>query len=197
MRALLVYNLITFRGRLTRLLVVFAVVLAVNLLLRDIPLGGLAGALLLSVIRAGGNDEAQRRWLLTMPVSRRQLVVCSYITEAALGLVASLLCALLFLLLGETVRVALLGCAVMCCIFLTIAGIALYFDFKYGQDLQGGIAAAIVLVILILELFFVMLLVEAIGANVTWPLLIHPASAAASIALSLPASIRAVEERDF
>lgn len=42
-----------------------------------------------------------------------------------------------------------------------------------------------------------MLLVEAIGANVTWPLLIHPASAAASIALSLPASIRAVEERDF
>ena len=131
MRALLVYNLITFRGRLTRLLVVFAVVLAVNLLLRDIPLGGLAGALLLSVIRAGGNDEAQRRWLLTMPVSRRQLVVCSYITEAALGLVASLLCALLFLLFGETVRVALLGCAVMCCIFLTIAGIALYFDFKY------------------------------------------------------------------
>ena len=114
MRALLVYNLITFRGRLARLLVVFAVVLAVNLLLRDISMGGLAGALLLSVIRAGGNDEAQRRWLLTMPVSRRQLVVCSYITEAALGLVASLLCALLFLLFGETVRVALLGCAVMC-----------------------------------------------------------------------------------
>ena len=189
MRALLVYNLITFRGRLTRLLVVFAVVLAVNLLLRDIPLGGLAGALLLSVIRAGGNDEAQRRWLLTMPVSRRQLVVCSYITEAALGLVASLLCAMLFLLSGETARVTLLACAVMCCIFLTIAGIALY--------LQAGIAAAIVLVILILELFFVMLLVEAIGANVTWPLLIHPASAAASIALSLPTSIRAVEERDF
>ena len=143
MRALLVYNLITFRGRLARLLVVFAVVLAVNLLLRDISMGGLAGALLLSVIRAGGNDEAQRRWLLTMPVSRRQLVVCSYITEAALGLVA------------------------------------------------------IVLVVLILELFFVMLLVEAIGANVTWPLLIHPASAAASIAFSLPASIRAVEGRDF
>lgn len=197
MRALLVYNLITFRGRLTRLLVVFAVVLAVNLLLRDIPLGGLAGALLLSVIRAGGNDEAQRRWLLTMPVSRRQLVVCSYITEAALGLVASLLCALLFLLSGETARVTLLACAVICCIFLTVEGIVLCFDFKYGPDLQGGIAAAIVLVVLILELFFVMLLVEAIGANVTWPLLIHPASAAASIAFSLPASIRAVEGRDF
>lgn len=198
MRALLVYNLITFRGRLTRLLVVFAVVLAVNLLLRDIPLGGLAGALLLSVIRAGGNDEAQRRWLLTMPVSRRQLVVCSYITEAALGLVASLLCAMLFLLSGETARVTLLACAVICCIFLTVEGIVLCFDFKYGPDLQGGIAAAaIVLVVLILELFFVMLLVEAIGANVTWPLLIHPASAAASIALSLPASIRAVEGRDF
>ena len=75
MRALLVYNLITFRGRLTRLLVVFAVVLAVNLLLRDIPLGGLAGALLLSVIRAGGNDEAQRRWLLTMPVSYTHLTL--------------------------------------------------------------------------------------------------------------------------
>lgn len=80
MRALLVYNLITLRGRLTRLLVVFVVVLAVNLLLRDIPLGGLAGALLLSVIRVGGDGEAQRRWLLTMPVSRRQLVACSYIT---------------------------------------------------------------------------------------------------------------------
>ena len=85
MRALLVYNLITFRGRLTRLLVVFAVVLAVSLLLRDIPLGGLSGVLLLSVIRVGGDGEAQRRWLLTMPVSRRQLVACSYITEAALG----------------------------------------------------------------------------------------------------------------
>lgn len=197
MRALLVYNLITFRGRLTRLLVVFAVVLAVSLLLRDIPLGGLSGVLLLSVIRVGGDGEAQRRWLLTMPVSRRQLVACSYITEAALGLAASLLCAMLFLLSGETARVTLLACAVICCIFLTVEGIVLCFDFKYGPDLQGGIAAAIVLVILILELFFVMLLVETIGANVTWPLLIFPVSAAVSIALSLRGSVRAAEGRDF
>ncbi len=197
MRALLVYNLITLRSRLPRLLLAFAAVVAVNLLLRDMSFGSAAAVLMLSAMGVGGNDSAQRRWLLTMPISRRQLVVCSYITEAALGLAGSLLCAALFLLYDETARAALPACAMIFCIFLTIAGIALYFDFKYGPELRGGLAAAIVFVILMLELFLVMLLVETIGANVTWPLFIYPVSAAASLALSLPASIRAFEERDF
>lgn len=197
MRALFVYNLIMLRRRLPGLLPVFAAAAAAGLLFRNISFGGLAGVLAVAVIIGGRDDASQGRWLLTMPVSRRQFVIFSYITEAAAGLAASLLCSALSLLTGETVRVALLSGAVIYCLFLTLIGITLCFDFKYGPGGRGKLACAAVLLVLMLMLFLLTLLAELLSADMIWSLLIFPAAATVSVALGLRDSICAFEERDL
>ena len=198
MKALFVYNLITFRRGLPRLLLIAAAALAANLLIRRPSYGSFAVVLLFSRgVMAGADGAAWERWLLTLPVSRRQLVICSYMTEAAFRLEISLLCAALFLLLGETARVALLSCAAIYCLLLALAGITLYFDFRYGPGGRGKLEGAVILSVLILMFLSLVLLAELSDADTVLPLLIFPVSAAVSVALSLRGSVRAFEERDL
>lgn len=153
--------------------------------------------LAVAVIIGDRDGASQGRWLLTMPVSRRQFVIFSYITEAAAGLAASLLCSALSLLTGETVRVALLSGAVIYCLFLTLIGITLTFDFKYGPGGRGKLVGPVVLGVLILIFLSLVLLAELSDPDTVLPLLIFPAAATVSVALGLHGSIRAFEERDL